>query len=90
MVVPQHPDNSVVCHARRLAGRFQDVFVSGAVLGVHCNSLPLSFFPDIYNEDWFFFAEGSGDPTAPSGRRRPAGGVQPLRHPRPGPSGGVR
>jgi hypothetical protein len=23
---------------------------------VHCNSLPLSFFPDIYNEDWFFFA----------------------------------
>ena len=34
----------------------QDVFVTGAVLGVHCNSLPLSFFPDIYNEDWFFFA----------------------------------
>jgi hypothetical protein len=26
------------------------------VLGVHCNNLPLSFFPDIYNEDWFFFA----------------------------------
>jgi hypothetical protein len=23
---------------------------------VHCNNLPLSFFPDIYNEDWFFFA----------------------------------
>ena len=57
MVVPQHPDNSVVCHARRLAGRFQDVFVTGAVLGVHCNSLPLSYFPDIYNEDWFFFAK---------------------------------
>ena len=35
----------------------QDVFVTGAVLGVHCNSLPLSFFPDIYNEDWFFFAK---------------------------------
>lgn len=57
MVVPRHPDNSVVCHARRLAGMSQDVFVTGAVLGVHCNSLPLSFFPDIYNEDWFFFAE---------------------------------
>ena len=56
MVVPQHPDNSVVCHARRLAGWSQDVFITGAVLGVHCNSLPLSFFPDIYNEDWFFFA----------------------------------
>jgi hypothetical protein len=46
----------VVCHARRLAGLEQDVFVTGAVLGVHCNSLPLSFFPNIYNEDWFFFA----------------------------------
>ena len=56
MVVPDFPDNSVVCHARRLAGLFQDNFVSGAVLGVHTNSLPLSFFPEIYNEDWFFFA----------------------------------
>jgi hypothetical protein len=56
MVVRRHPDNSVVCHARRLAGFAQDVFVTGAVLGVHCNSLPISFFPDIYNEDWFFFA----------------------------------
>jgi hypothetical protein len=57
MLVNRFPDNSVVCHARRLAGFAQDVFLTGAVLGVHCNSLPLSFFPDIYNEDWFFFAE---------------------------------
>jgi hypothetical protein len=57
MLILRHPDNSVVCHARRLAGLVQDVFVTGAVLGVHCNSLPLSFFPDIYNEDWFFFAK---------------------------------
>jgi hypothetical protein len=56
MCVPHFPDNSVVCHARRLSGQFQDVFVTGAAMGVHCNSLPLSFFPDIYNEDWFFFA----------------------------------
>jgi hypothetical protein len=56
MVVEKFPDNSVVCHARRLAGMRQDVFLTGAVLGVHCNSLPLSFFPDLYNEDWFFFA----------------------------------
>jgi hypothetical protein len=56
MVVRRHPDNSVVCHARRLAGFDQDVFLTGAVLGVQCNDLPLSFFPDIYNEDWFFFA----------------------------------
>jgi hypothetical protein len=57
MVVRDYPDNSVVCHARRLAGLWQDVFVTGAVLGVNCSSLPLSFFPDIYNEDWFFFAK---------------------------------
>jgi hypothetical protein len=57
MVVRRFYDNSVVCHARRLANLFQDVFVSGAVLGVQCNNLPLSFFPDIYNEDWFFFAK---------------------------------
>jgi hypothetical protein len=56
MIVRNYPDNSVVCHARRAAGLQQDVFLTGAVLGVHCNNLPLSFFPDIYNEDWFFFA----------------------------------
>jgi hypothetical protein len=56
MIVRDFPDNSVVCHARRAAGLAQDVFLTGAVLGVHCNNLPLSFFPDIYNEDWFFFA----------------------------------
>jgi hypothetical protein len=50
MHVRHFPDNSVVCHARRLAGFAQDVFVTGAALGVHCNSLPLSFFPDIYKQ----------------------------------------
>ncbi|MEU8225929.1 hypothetical protein [Kribbella sp. NPDC048915] len=49
------PDNSVVCHARRLVSA-QDVFVSGAVLGVDLQRPELSFFADIYNEDWFFFA----------------------------------
>jgi hypothetical protein len=61
----EHPDNSVVCHARRLAGLAQDVFVTGAVLGVHCNSLPLSFFPEIYNEDWFFFANEAAKRSLP-------------------------
>jgi hypothetical protein len=48
------PDNSVVCHARRAIGKFQDVFVSGSVLAVDC-TVSFSFFPDIYNEDWLFF-----------------------------------
>jgi hypothetical protein len=71
MTVRKHADNSVVCHARRLAGLAQDVFVTGAVLAVHCNSLPLSYFPDIYNEDWFFFAREAAARTLPCvGRAR--------------------
>jgi hypothetical protein len=51
-----YPDNSVVCHARRLAGLRQDTFITGAALAVNCNDQPLPFFPDLYNEDWFFFS----------------------------------
>jgi hypothetical protein len=66
MRVCDYPDNSVVCHGLRLAGFTQDVFVTAAVLGVRCNDLPLSFFPDIYNEDWFFFAEEAAARDLPS------------------------
>lgn len=47
------PDNSVVCHARRLVGQTQGIFVSGAALGVNCSDLPLELMVDMYNEDWF-------------------------------------
>jgi hypothetical protein len=50
------PDNSVVCHANRLSGGDQDNFVTGAALGVNCAETPMDFFPDVYNEDWLFFA----------------------------------
>jgi hypothetical protein len=47
------PDNSVVCHARRLVGGPQDVFIgSGAMLLATRAVLP--FFPPTYNEDWLF------------------------------------
>lgn len=46
-------DNSAVCHALRLIGGKQNVFASGSALGVNI-SAELSFFPNIYNEDWFF------------------------------------
>ena len=59
MACREYPDNSVFCHARRLAKMPQDVFVTGAVLGVNCSDLPLPFFADVYNEDWFFFAEAA-------------------------------
>jgi glycosyltransferase involved in cell wall biosynthesis len=48
------PDNSVVCHGHRRTGGYQDVFISGSVLAVHCTEA-VAFFPEIYNEDWFFF-----------------------------------
>lgn len=54
MQVKHFPDNSVVCHARRMVDEEQNVFVSGSVLAVDCTA-PFDFFPDIYNEDWLFF-----------------------------------
>jgi hypothetical protein len=54
MSVKSYPDNSVVCHARREVGEYQDVFVSGSALAVDCR-VPFDFFPDLYNEDWLFF-----------------------------------
>ena len=59
MVCRDFPDNSVFCHARRLTEQQQDVFVTGAALGVHAGDLPPPFFPDVYNEDWFFFGEAA-------------------------------
>ncbi|WBQ04819.1 hypothetical protein [Kribbella sp. CA-293567] len=56
MASREFPDNSVVCHARREAGFSQDVFVSGAVLGVNTQHPDFPYFPDVYNEDWFFFS----------------------------------
>jgi hypothetical protein len=54
MRVTNFPDNSVVCHAHRATGAIQDVFVSGSVLALNPQK-PVGFFPEIYNEDWFFF-----------------------------------
>ena len=58
MWVTDFPDNSIVCHANRMTGGSQDVFVSGAALAVDCES-DVTFFPDIYNEDWFFFFDAA-------------------------------
>ncbi|HEY3606404.1 MAG TPA: hypothetical protein VGL06_02840 [Pseudonocardiaceae bacterium] len=50
------PDNSVVCHANRATGGDQDTFIGGGALVVDTASR-LAFFPDIYNEDWFFLLD---------------------------------
>ncbi|MGK3202566.1 hypothetical protein [Amycolatopsis sp. MEPSY49] len=51
------PDNSVVCHALRDVGAPQDVFIGGGALVVGEPAFS-SFFPNIYNEDWFFLLDG--------------------------------
>jgi hypothetical protein len=51
------PDNSVVCHAYRQAGGCQQSFIGGGALIIEVDRSN-SFFPDIYNEDWFFLLDG--------------------------------
>ncbi|UOX89645.1 hypothetical protein MUY14_03130 [Amycolatopsis sp. FBCC-B4732] len=51
------PDNSVVCHAIRDVGQAQDTFIGGGALAVGEAAFG-SFFPNIYNEDWFFLLDG--------------------------------
>jgi hypothetical protein len=55
-----YEDNSVVCHAYRAAGGDQDTFIGGGAMMVD-TSRTSSFFPSIYNEDWFFLL-GDGVP----------------------------
>ncbi len=57
LIPDEYPDNSVACHAHRLGGGEQGKFASGGGMGVLCDREDLAFFPNIYNEDWFFFAE---------------------------------
>lgn len=61
------PDNSVVCHAYRETGSFQDTFIGGGALAFS-SRLFGSFFPNIYNEDWFFLLDDEGlRPSAMTG-----------------------
>lgn len=58
MEVRGFPDNSVVCHANRLTGGDQDTFVGGGALMLDPQRAN-AFFPDVYNEDWFFLLESA-------------------------------
>jgi glycosyltransferase involved in cell wall biosynthesis len=71
LIPDEFPDNSVVCHANRLGGGEQGKFASAGGMGVRCNRDGLSFFPNIYNEDWFFFSsEAANRKIAEVGRSR--------------------
>lgn len=56
LIPDKFEDNSVVCHANRLGGGQQDKFAGAGGMGVRCDRDDLAFFPNIYNEDWFFFS----------------------------------
>jgi hypothetical protein len=66
------PDNSVVCLAYREAGGPQLSFVGGGALLIQAKTTnnKRAFFPDIYNEDWFFLLDGEHGllPTTTAGR----------------------
>ncbi len=53
------PDHSVVCHAYLQAGGPQQSFIGGGALAVHLERCR-SFFPGIYNDDWFFLLGDKG------------------------------
>jgi hypothetical protein len=56
LFVDGYPDNSVVCHAYRMAGGLQKSFIGGGAIVVEAQRV-CSFFPDIYNDDWFFMLD---------------------------------
>lgn len=57
-----YPDNSVVCHAGRILGEQQAEFIGAGAMAVD-PTRTRSFFPDTYNEDWFFIL-GNGLPSS--------------------------
>ncbi|TDC59960.1 hypothetical protein E1200_31270 [Actinomadura sp. GC306] len=50
------PDNSVVCHAYRDVGGDQESFIGGGAMAIEVTR-HRSFFPNIYNEDWFYLLD---------------------------------
>jgi glycosyltransferase involved in cell wall biosynthesis len=56
LTIDGFPDNSVVCRAYRESGGEQETFVGGGALAVRTDRLE-SFFPNIYNEDWFYLVD---------------------------------
>ena len=53
------PDNSVVCHAFREAGGRQETFIGAGALAVEVKG-NRSFFPEVYNDDWFYVMDAGG------------------------------
>jgi hypothetical protein len=78
--IGHYPDNSVVCHAHRLAGGTQDVFPGGSALliDVARNETP---FPPIYNEDWLFLFDAARRRSVTAAGTLSQLDYQPFAHP---------
>ena len=59
------PDNSVVCHAYRAVGGEQQSFIGGGALAVAVKRA-CSFFPNVYNDDWFYLLDAAQKGLQPS------------------------
>jgi hypothetical protein len=57
--INEYPDNSVVCHANRETRGEQGKFIGSGALVIGPSAMS-SFFPCIYNEDWFFLMDTHG------------------------------
>jgi hypothetical protein len=76
-----YPDNSVVCHAHRLAGGEQRVFPGGSALVIdvgRCDTL----FPAVYNEDWLFMLEAVQSRSVAAAGTLSQLEYRPFAHPR--------
>ena len=80
MVCRDFPDNSVFCHARRLT-RSSSRTCSSREPPWACTAgdLPLPFFPDVYNEDWFFFGEAAARRRLAKVGEARQGSLRPVR-----------
>jgi glycosyltransferase involved in cell wall biosynthesis len=61
LIPDYYEDNSVAYHASRLGGGDPGTFASAGAMGVRCDQGDLGFFPNIYNEDWFFFSKDAAN-----------------------------
>lgn len=75
------PDNSVVCHAYRAIGATQASFIGGGSMIVNPQATR-SFFPDVYNEDWFFLLGDDGPFRVARSGRMMQRGFDPYANPR--------
>ena len=57
LIPDEFPDNSVAATPTAWAAENRASSPAQASMGLRCDRDDLAFFPNIYNEDWFFFAD---------------------------------